>query len=137
MELEILPVRYSKSTGTSAVRVSIEDIRKNMAGLGPKVDPVSGRHGGSFSCFGDYSVELFVKYGDDTRPLFDVCALAILKNHSWAEKVIVKGVSFDGENWGSLGNVERTIVIWENFDKKSILDDFYTTMKNPTKPLVK
>jgi inosine-uridine nucleoside N-ribohydrolase len=132
LELEILPVRYSKPTGTAAVRVSIEDIRKNMAGLGPKVDPISGRHGGLFSCFGDYSVELFVKYGDETRPLFDVCALAVLKNPSWAEKVIVKGASFDGKNWGNLGDVERTIVFWENFDKKSIIEDFYATMKNST-----
>jgi inosine-uridine nucleoside N-ribohydrolase len=134
LELEILTVRYSKSTGATAVRVSIEDIQKNMAGLGPKVDSIPGRHGGSFNCFGDYSVELFVKYGHETRPLFDVCALAVLKNPSWAEKVFVKGASFDGKNWGNLGDAERTIVFWENFDKKSIIEDFYATMKNSTMP---
>ena len=130
LELEILTVRYTKSTGTTAVSVSVEEIRNTMAGLGPKVDPVPGRHGGSFNCFGDYSIELFVKYGEERRSLFDVCALAVLKNPSWAEKVLVKGVSFDGKDWGEAGDVERTIVFWENFDKKSIIEDFYITMQN-------
>ncbi len=129
LELEILTVRYTKSTGTTAVSVSVEEIRKTMAGLGPKVDPIPGRHGGSFNCFGDYSIELFVKYGDEIRPLFDVCTLAILKNPSWADKVLAKGVSFDGKNWGEDGDVSRTITFWENFDREAIIDDFYSTMR--------
>ncbi len=130
LELEILTVRYTKSTGTTAVSVSVEEIRKTMAGLGPTVDPIPGRHGGSFNCFGDYSIELFTKYGDDTRPLFDVCTLAILKNPDWAEKVVVNGVSFDGKNWGESGDMGRTVVFWEKFDKQAIIDDFYSTMQN-------
>ena len=129
LELEILTVRYTKSTGTSAVSVSVEEIRKTMAGLGPNVDPITGRHGGTFNCFGDYSIELFIKYGEETRPLFDVCALAILKNPSWADKVLTKGVSFDGINWGEDGDVSRTIIFWENFNSEAIIDDFYATMK--------
>ena len=129
LELEILTVRYSKTTGTTAVSVSVEEIRQQMKGLGPQVAPVEGRHGGNFSCFGDYSIELFVKYGDERRPLFDVCALAILKDPSWAEKVVVKGASFDGSNWGEAGNEERSIVFWENFDKEAIIGDFYATMQ--------
>ena len=130
LELEIVTVRNKRSTGTSAVRVCVEEIQKTMAGLGPKVEAIPGRHGGSFSCFGDYSVELFVKYGDETRPLYDVCALAVLKNPSWAEKVEAKRVSFDGKNWGEAGENERTIVFWENFDKESIINDFFVTMQN-------
>lgn len=130
LELEILPARYTASTGTAAVTVHVEDIRMTMAGLGPKVDPIAGRHGGAFTCFGDYSIELFVKCGDEIRPLYDICTLAVLKNPTWAEKVYTKGVSFDGENWGKEGDMERGIIFWENFDKKAIIEDFYTTMRN-------
>ena len=129
LELEILPARYNEPTGTDAVTVKVEEIRKTMAGLGPKVDPVEGRHGGTFNCFGDYSIELFVKYGGDTRPLFDLCTLAILKDPSWAEKVHTKGVSFDGKKWGKEGDMEREVIFWENFNRSAIIEDFYATMR--------
>ena len=129
LEFEILTVRYTKSTGTTAVNVSVDEVRQNMKGLGPKVDPVIGRHGGSFDCFGDYSIELFEKYGHDVRSLFDLCALSILKNPSWAEKRHVEAVSFDGTNWGNNGNSKRVVVFWENFNKEQIINDFYRTMQ--------
>jgi len=133
LELEILTVRFGKPSGTAAVSVSVNKIRKMMAGHGPQVNPVEGRHGGTFTCFGDYSIELFEKYGDVTRPLFDVCTLAILKNPDWGNKVTANGVSFDGKNWSNEGDLNRTVTFWENFNKDQILEDFFQTMKKTKK----
>ena len=60
-------VRSGKPTGTAAVVAVLEDIQRNMPGTGSRIDPpVTGRHGGEFSCFGDYSVSLFsnIKLGE-------------------------------------------------------------------------
>jgi inosine-uridine nucleoside N-ribohydrolase len=129
LEFEILTVRYGKPSGTDAVSLSVEEVRATMTGLGPKVDPLPGRHGGSFNCFGDYSVELYKKYGEAIRPIFDVCALVILKYPEYGKKTAVKGVSFDGMFWAQVGNEEREIVFWEDFDKDAIIKEFYNTMK--------
>jgi len=57
---EMVMVRYGKPSGTDAVKAQLEDIRRIMPGKGPSIStPVTGRHGGKFSNFGDYSVELF------------------------------------------------------------------------------
>ena len=86
LEFEICTVRYGAPSGTDAVSVSVSEIRKRMKGLGPQQKVgIQGRHGGEFYNFGDYSIELFEKYGDDVRPLFDVCALAIIKDPRWAK----------------------------------------------------
>ena len=49
---------------------------------------MTGRHGGAFTNFGDYSVDLFEHidlYGDPpSRALFDMAAVAIVKNPAWA-----------------------------------------------------
>ena len=53
--------------------------------------PVTGRHGESFNCFGDYSVNLFkhIDHLEDgvTRALFDMAAVAIVKDPSWATAI--------------------------------------------------
>ena len=61
-----------------------------MPGLGPKAKtPIIGRHGEKFDNFGDYSVNLFTHidyYGDPpVRSLFDMAAVAIVKNPAWAK----------------------------------------------------
>ncbi|MBT3748955.1 MAG: nucleoside hydrolase, partial [Bacteroidetes bacterium] len=62
-EIEMVTVRYDDETGTTAVVASLEDIRSIMPGKGPRItEPVTGRHGGSFYTFGDYSIELFEKF---------------------------------------------------------------------------
>ncbi len=129
LEFEILTVRYGEPSGTDAVSLSVEEVRRTMTGLGPKVAPVPGRHGGTFTCFGDYSVELYKKYGEAIRPIFDVCALVILKFPEYGRKTPVKGASFDGENWYLDGNPEREVIFWEDFDKAAIIKEFYKTMQ--------
>lgn len=131
---EIVMVRYGEPTGSDAVRATPAEIEENMPGAGPEVDPVTGRHGGEFTNFGDYSVNLFSEielHGDPpSRALFDMVAVAILKNPNWGEATEIPAPIVDGEDWEERPNNDRTITIWENFDKEAILEDFYSTMQN-------
>lgn len=131
VEFEMVMVRYGKPTGTDAVAVSLKEIRQVMPGRGPKLaNPVIGRHGGSFTNFGDYSVSLFANFREDfkTRPLFDMAAVAIVKNSAWADRVVISAPKFVDEKWVEQPDNPRKIVIWENFDKDSIMQDFYKSM---------
>jgi purine nucleosidase len=89
---EMVTVRYGNPTGTDAVRATPEEISRRMPGKGPKIsEPVTGRHGGEFFNFGDYSVNLF-EYIDlhgnpPSRALFDMAAVAIVKNRAWAQVI--------------------------------------------------
>ena len=130
---EMVTVRYGEPSGTDAVKVTPEEIKNTMTGLGPKVAPISGRHGGSFSTFGDYSVSLFENidlHGNPpSRALFDMVAVAILKNPTWGERKEIPCPRMVEETWQEQPNNLRKIAIWENFDKQAILDDFYDIMK--------
>jgi len=132
LEFEICTVRYGQPSGTAAVAVSVAEIREKMAGLGvPQQQPVEGRHGGSFTNFGDYSIELFENIGDEVRPLFDVCALAIIKDPRWADPVKVPAPRLVGESWIERPDNSHHIIFWEHFDREKILNDFYQTMERP------
>lgn len=136
VEFEIVTVRYGKSSGTSAVTASLAEIQSRMPGLGPKVsEPVVGRHGGEHLSFGDYSVALFGHiqlYGDHkVRSLFDMAAVAIVKNPAWAERVQIPAPILVNGQWQDRPDNQRKIGLWENFDRESIMTDFYETMENP------
>ncbi len=134
-EIEMVTVRYDDETGTTAVVASLTDIRSIMPGKGPRVaDPVTGRHGGSFYTFGDYSIELFEKFEDhpSERPLFDMAAVAILKNPNWAQRKTIGTPLLVGNTWQEQVNNPKTIDIWEYFDKDAIMADFYGTMTKHT-----
>jgi len=135
VDFEMVMVRYGKPSGTAAVLVSRNEIEEKMPGLGPHVSQhVSGRHGHSFSNFGDYSVSLFKNakmYGDnEERSLFDMAAVAILKNPSWAEIKVIPAPKYIDKIWIERPNNSRKVIIWENFDTEKIMDDFYNSMKN-------
>jgi len=135
VDFEIVTVRYGKSSGTDAVRASLSDIEEIMPGMGPNIqDPVIGRHGGSFTNFGDYSVNLFKNIdlvGDPpSRALFDMAAIAIIKNSSWANPSKIPCPKLDGDNWIERPENPHKITLWENFEKDKIILDFYSTMKN-------
>jgi hypothetical protein len=136
---EIALVRYGEPSGTDAVKVTLEEISRNMPGRGPTAEaPVTGRHGGAFTNFGDYSVDLFEHidlYGDPpSRALFDMAAVAIVKNPAWATlRSIPAPMLHDGE-WMERPDNERQIVLWENFDRAAIIADFFATMKDHNGP---
>ncbi len=137
VEFEIVTVRYEAQSGTAVVRTTREEIVENMEGKGPTAqEPVTGRHGGQFHTFGDYSVDLFEHcylYGDPpSRPLFDMAAVAIVKNPSWAQPTTIPApILADGE-WRERPENPRKIVIWEHFDRDAIIVDFFDTMADFT-----
>ncbi len=132
---EMVMVRYGKPSGSDAVRASPTDIEVKMPGTGPGSEPVEGRHGGRFTNFGDYSVDLFAHaemQGDPpSRALYDMVAVAIVKDPSWGEAKEIPAPILIKDEWQTVPDILRKIVIWENFDSEMILADFYATMKNP------
>jgi purine nucleosidase len=113
----------------------LAEIQQKMPGTGPKVTPpITGRHGGQFSCFGDYSVSLFENirlHGDPpSRALFDMAAVAIVKNPAWATAVEMPAPILQDGRWVDRPDNARKIILWENFDRQAIMADFYDRMKN-------
>jgi len=131
---EMATVRYGESSGTAAVKAKRKNIYIRMPGLGPVVDePVSGRHGGSFTCFGDYSVDLFrhINHLEDGcfRSLFDMAAVAIVKDPAWAEASEIPSPIYVNDEWVEQSGNSRMITIWENFNQDAIITDFYATLE--------
>ena len=132
---EIVLVRGGKETGTAAVSSNRAEINSIMPGKGPLANKtVIGRHGDSFDRFGDYSVSLYnnIQTYDEagTRPLYDMAAIAIIKDPSWAEKKEIPApILVDGE-WQERPDNPRKVFIWENFNKEAIMGDFFNRMEN-------
>lgn len=133
IDFEMVTVRYGKPTGTSYVSITQEEVNNKMPGLGPRISkPVTGRHGGEFYCFGDYSINLFehIDYHGDppSRALFDLAAVAIVKNPVWAEgrehpaPLLVNGV------WIERPSNSRKIKIWESFKREEIIRDLFASL---------
>lgn len=132
---EIVTVRYGAPSGTDAVRATPEEIKRILPGKGPRIsEPVIGRHDGEFYNFGDYSVNLFEHiqlHGDPpSRALFDMAAVAIVKNAAWASQKTIPAPVYTDKKWIEQPGNERKITIWENFDRDPIMEDFYSTMEN-------
>jgi hypothetical protein len=136
VDFEIVLVRSDKPSGTHAVRALLSEIEEKMPGKGPTIsEPVTGRHGNEFTNFGDYSVSLFQnidEYDGDppSRALYDMAAVAIVKNPSWATPTKIPSPEFVNGTWIDRPDNPHKIIIWENFDKESILDDFYSSMED-------
>jgi purine nucleosidase len=132
---EMVTVRYGKDSGSGAVQATQEEINKRMPGLGPEIIiPVTGRHGGEFKNFGDYSVNLFqhIDYHGTppARALFDMVAVAVVKDASWGNQRQIPGPLYYDNAWHDNPNNSRKIIVWENFQKEKILADFYNTLEN-------
>ena len=124
-------MRYGQPSGTGAVKASLAEIRKKMPGLGPHTSKsVVGRHGNEFSNFGDYSVDLFENMGFESRALYDMAAVAIVKNPSWASASTIPSPTVVEGEWIERPANPRKINLWENFDKEKIMQDFYNTMQH-------
>ena len=70
-------------------------------------------------------------YGDPpSRALFDMAAVAIVKNPDWAESYPVPSPIYISGKWVERPGNSREIIVWEHFDKAEILKDFYATFEN-------
>ena len=130
---EIALVRYGEPSGTDAVRVTPEEIRERIRGKGPRAsEAVEGRHGGSFTTFGDYSINLFehieLHGTPPSRALFDMAAVAIVKNPAWASSTEIPAPELINGEWQERPENQRRITIWEDFDRNAIIQDFFETM---------
>ncbi|RLD96204.1 MAG: nucleoside hydrolase [Bacteroidetes bacterium] len=132
---EMVTVRYGETSGTAYVMAKRRNIYARMPGMGPVVDEaVTGRHGGAFTCFGDYSVDLFRNItsleNGCFRSLFDMAAVAIVKDPSWAEAYEIPSPLYLNNEWVEQGGNSRVITVWENFNRDAIMTDFYSTLEN-------
>jgi len=117
------------------VRASLNEIKQKMPGVGPKIpEPVEGRHGKKFTNFGDYSISLYKNidlYGNPpARALYDVVPIAIIKNPKWGEAKEIKSPQFIDGRWVSRPEIDHSIVIWENFDREKVIQDFFKSMQD-------
>lgn len=134
---EMVTVRYGKPSGTAAVTVTREEIVASMTGKGPKSETeISGRHGGTFNTFGDYSVNLFehaeMHGNPPSRALFDMAAVAVVKNPQWAEQKEIPAPRLQGTSWIEQPENPVKIIIWENFKRDAIVNDLFELMDKAT-----
>jgi len=131
VDFEIALVRYGKPSGTDAVRASMVEIKQRMPGLGPRIaQPVVGRHGNEFTCFGDYSIDLFKNMKDESRALFDMAAVAIVKKPAWARASKIPSPQYVKGKWVERPKNPRKIILWQDFDREAIMTDFYRSMEH-------
>ncbi|HSO85570.1 MAG TPA: nucleoside hydrolase [Draconibacterium sp.] len=137
VEFEMVTVRYGKPSGTAAVTVTREEVKQNLAGKGPKSSgEITGRHGGTFKSFGDYSANLFehaeMHGNPPSRALFDMAAVAILKNPEWGQKIEIPAPKLQGVSWIDQPENQNKIIIWENFNRNAIVHDLFDLMNKST-----
>lgn len=131
VQFEIALVRAGGSTGTASVLVSISEILDTMPGLGPAAAvPVVGRDGGEFTSFGDYSVDLFehASLEGDSRALYDLAAIAIAREPNWATPIEIPAPQLEDGVWAERPDNDRTIVIWDRFDRDAIIASMFETL---------
>lgn len=136
---EMVTVRYSADSGTTVVRIAPEESGRLVAGRGPLLDsPVVGRDGRPYRRVGDYLAGLVGDaelYGDPpARSLFDMAAVAIVKNPGWAQPRIHPAPLLLNGTWREQPENPRQITIWEDFDRQAILGDFFETLERATQP---
>ena len=130
VEFEIVTVRYQEPTGSAAVQTTREEIQQKMPGKGPRVAAVTGRNGGEFTRFGDYSVNLFENFRFSPWSLFDVVAIAVVKDPTFGEIKEDTVPPLEETEWDHDSSTRYTVRLWENFDKEAILKDFFETMEH-------
>jgi len=136
VDFEIALVRYGKPSGTDAVRVTLDEIRQHMKGAGPRsAAPVVGRNGGEFRTFGDYSINLFehskMNGTPPSRALFDLAAVAIVKEPRWASRRSIPAPRLENGKWVERPAHPHAVVLWENFDRAHIIEDLFESVAKP------
>ncbi|MCU0396771.1 MAG: nucleoside hydrolase [Cyclobacteriaceae bacterium] len=134
---EMVTVRYSNQSGTNAVKMEKSEALRELPGKGPVITPpVPGRHEGKFSTIGDYLANLFehIDYYSDppVRALFDMAAVAVVKNPALAQQQTIPAPILINNTWKDRPDNAHKIIVWENFNKRGIMDDFLATLNRAT-----
>lgn len=122
-------------TGTSQVCVTRGEVKEKFVGKGPKVQPIVGRQGGMFNCFGDYSLNLFDQCSTDDnyrRALFDMAALNITRHPDWAEQKEIPAPIMEGKAFVERPDNQHKIKIFYNFNRDAIVEDFTNCLDKVT-----
>ena len=114
--------------GTAEVRTTITEITNRLQGKGIKVDPVEGRHGGSFDRLGDYLVNLWENVREETRSLYDMANVATIKNPEWAEPTVVYGPRLIDGEWKTDVSAKDSVIFFRNYNVTAVINDFWETM---------
>ncbi len=126
----------STCESSNEVKVSVDEMFRHMPGKGPYVNPpIPGRSGGLFHTFGDYSVNLFESVrrdGVERRPLYDIVAIATLKNPDWGNATVVGAPLLNmDDTWVKRDDNPRKVTFWQHYDTVAVLNDFWETMDQP------
>lgn len=137
VNFEMVTVRYNDPSGSWGVKAYQQDIFEKMPGKGPTIDlRIEGRHGGTFSTFGDYSVSLYEhapQHGDPPfRSFFDATAVAILKNPGFGKAIEIPRPALHQKGWIDRPNNPVKMVLWEAFDSAAIMEDFFRVIDAAT-----
>lgn len=137
VDFEIVTVRYGKPSGSDKVRITPAQVDEHLKGKGPvSKHTITGRHGGEFNNFGDYSANLFshidLHGNPPSRAMFDMVALAVIKNETWGEKKEIPAPKLVGEAWEEQPENPNKIIIWENFKSDAIIGDLFDLMEKAT-----
>ncbi|WP_182869217.1 nucleoside hydrolase [Rhodopirellula sp. JC639] len=137
VEFEMVTVRYNDPSGSWGVKAYQQDIFDKMPGKGPKVDAViQGRHGGTFTTLGDYSVNLYQhasQHGDPPfRSFFDATAVAVLKDPGLGKAVEIPRPALHDRGWVDRPKNPVKMVLWEDFDGPAIMQDFFNVIDAAT-----
>ncbi len=132
VELDIATVRYDgqPQPGTASVTVTLDQMKQNMTGKGPTTGAVEGRNGGTFTRFGDYSVDLMSHIGQ-VRALYDMAAVAILKKPAWATVQELPAPKLTGISWSARPDNQRKVRFWHSFAHDPIVADLFTAVAQP------
>jgi len=115
--------------GTMEVKTTRTEITNRLNGKGRLVDPVEGRHGGRYDRLGDYLVNLWENVGQEVRSLFDMAAVATVKNPQWAEDTVVYGPRLINGEWINIVSKKDSIVFFRNYEVDGVMGDFWATMQ--------
>jgi purine nucleosidase len=119
--------------GTMQVKTTKTEIKNRLSGKGRQVVPVEGRHGGSFDRLGDYLVNLWQNVEQESRSLFDMAAVATVKNPQWAEGTVVYGPRLVNGEWTTDVTAKDSVIFYRNYDVNGVMNDFWKTMEKINK----
>jgi inosine-uridine nucleoside N-ribohydrolase len=114
--------------GTAEVRTTRTEINNRMAGAGPAVQAIEGRHGGFYGRLGDYLVNLWEQV-EEVRSLFDMAAVATVKNPEIAIPTVVHGPRYLNNEWIRQENATDSVTFFHQYDSEGVMNDFWEVME--------